>query len=202
LLFDFENNLIQVSFYTDGFRVGPAWQFKIGGGFLVGEVDHAGDLTGPDLVYSYPDFKTLLVGHFAKGVMISAKESQLTGIKFDRRSKIPNLVYDKLLLRKSKNIFTFDPSNKNPQIAQNPLQPDPYESKRIYVGKSTIPGAGSGVFARHPGKRGMLVGFYNGVRKTKLEARLTKDDRQSSYMIDNDWAIADQVLDVPPTMRC
>jgi hypothetical protein len=48
----------------------------------------------------------------------------------------------------------------------------------------------------------MLVGFYNGVRKTKLEARLTKDDRQSSYMIDNDWAIADQVLDVPPTMRC
>ena len=77
----FNCDCYQVSFYDNGNRVGPAWEFKIGGGVLVGHVDDKGDLTGDDMVYTYPDFTTLLVGKFRRSVMISSKLTTLSGIR-------------------------------------------------------------------------------------------------------------------------
>ena len=149
-------------------RVGPSWQFKIGGGFLAGKVDDLGELTGDEIVYAYPDFETLLVGKFRLGVMVSAQQSTFNGFKFDRMSGIPMLLYkpdEKSCLK-----FKFEPSDKM-SIGLDPLLPDPYERRWIYVAKSKIPGAGLGLFAATAGRRGKMVGFYNGVRKTKLEAK-------------------------------
>jgi hypothetical protein len=56
-----KNLNFQVSYYIGGRRVGPCWQFKIGGGVLAGNVDGSGRLTGSDVTYAYPDFETLLV---------------------------------------------------------------------------------------------------------------------------------------------
>ena len=47
----------------------------------------------------------------------------------------------------------------------------------------------------------MVVAFYNGVKKTKFEMRLTSDGRKSNYKIDNDWAAQDQILDIPKELR-
>ena len=47
----------------------------------------------------------------------------------------------------------------------------------------------------------MVVGFYNGVRRTKLEVRLNPESRHSNYKIDNDWAAQDQILDIPKELR-
>jgi histone-lysine N-methyltransferase SETD7 len=190
----------QVSFYVDGMRIGPSWRFKIGGGFVVGKTDSSGHLTGNEIVYSYPDFETLLVGHFVDGIMRAAKQSKLRGVKFDKMSKIPYLLFDKNLLKINQDIFTYEPSNKT-SVGANPLLPDPFESQWIYTAESTIPGAGVGVFTRTAGKRGMMVSFYNGIRMSKLESRLTIEDRQSGYKIDNDWAVPDEIIDIPQKLR-
>lgn len=137
---------------------------------MVGKVDESGHLTGSEIVYSYPDFQTLLVGQFADGVMIAAKQSKFKGVKFDKMSKIPYLLFDKKLLKMSDKIFTYEPSNKT-SVGNNPLLPDPFESRLIYSAKSSIPGAGDGVFTRTAGKRGMMVSFYNGIRMSKIESR-------------------------------
>lgn len=97
-----------MAFYENGKRIGPAWEFKIGGGVVVGKVNVEGDLTGDDFVYAYPDFTTLLVGTFAKGVMVAAKQTLLTDVRFDRISKIPFLLFDKKVLEVSKQVFTFN----------------------------------------------------------------------------------------------
>ena len=46
-----------VSFYDWGQRVGTAWEFKVGGGYVVGKVDAQGDLTGNEVAYVYPDHR-------------------------------------------------------------------------------------------------------------------------------------------------
>ena len=46
----------------------------------------------------------------------------------------------------------------------------------------------------------MLVGLYNGIKIHSLESQNPKD-RRSPYKIDNDWAVADQVIDIPADFR-
>jgi hypothetical protein len=82
-------------------------QFKIGGGAVIGKVDDMGELTGNDVIYAYPDYKTLLVGKFTKGIMISAKQSFANGIVFDDVSGIPMLVPSQVSNNFGKT-FSFD----------------------------------------------------------------------------------------------
>jgi hypothetical protein len=48
------------------------------------------------------------VGTFARGVMVAAKQTLLTDVRFDRISKIPFLLFDKKVLEVSKQVFTFN----------------------------------------------------------------------------------------------
>ena len=96
----------QVSFYKNGVRWGPIIQFRIGGGAVMGMANGEGELTGDDVIYAYPDYKTLLVGKFSKGVMMSAKQSFATGIVFDDVSGIPMLLPSQVL--NSGNTFSYD----------------------------------------------------------------------------------------------
>ena len=57
-------HLQEISYYNNGIRVGIAYEFKIGGGFIVGQVDKFGNLTGKDIAYVYPDFDAGIVGEF------------------------------------------------------------------------------------------------------------------------------------------
>ena len=41
--------------------MGWVYEGRLGGGYLVGEVDGRGELTGPDLAFIYPDFRTRAV---------------------------------------------------------------------------------------------------------------------------------------------
>ena len=43
-------------------------------------VDKAGQFTGEDIMYIYPDLVTCLVGKFMNGVMIEARESKVDRI--------------------------------------------------------------------------------------------------------------------------
>ena len=47
-------------------------------GYLYGPVDWSGLVSGPEAVFVYPDFETVLVGEFINDTMIAAKESYIT----------------------------------------------------------------------------------------------------------------------------
>lgn len=69
------------------------------------------------------------------------------------------------------------------------------------MARSTVEGAGRGVFLKQAAKAGTVVGFYNGVRLVGLESTVTESVRRSPYRMDNDWANMDEILDVPPKYR-
>jgi hypothetical protein len=48
--------------YSSGVASGYSWEFCTGGGFLLGNLDQAGQLTGPEVTFLYPDLRTGLTG--------------------------------------------------------------------------------------------------------------------------------------------
>ena len=113
---------------------------------MTGNVD-SGQLTGNRIIYSYPDFETLLVGKFVDGKMVSAKETRISGIKFDPETGIPVLKFNKKMLKSAGNVFSLDLSTGS-SIGRNLQLEDPFEKKLVFVNKSSIPGAGNGLFLR------------------------------------------------------
>ena len=71
----------------------------------------------------------------------------------------------------------------------------------MYVANSTIKGAERGVFLKRNVTKGEIVGFYNGVRLTGMEGKIKYEDRRSPYRMDNDWAVPNQILNMPPEYR-
>ena len=54
------------------------------------QVDQEGRLTGPDIAYIYPDYLTVLVGHFQHGQMEAGQEHLLAGLQEDHLGvKVP-----------------------------------------------------------------------------------------------------------------
>ena len=86
-------------------------------------------------------------------------------------------------------------------MGKNALQRDPFEEKYLYIANSTIQGAGRGVFLKRNVMKGEIVGFYNGVRLTGMESKIKHEDRRSPYRMDNEWAVPDQILNIPPNYR-
>ena len=75
------------------------------------------------------------------------------------------------------------------------------EEKYVYVGNSSVSGAGRGVFLREKARKGFTVAFYNGVRMTDIESKVKLADRKSPYRIDNDWASPKEILNIPSEYR-
>ena len=153
------------------------------------------ELSGPDVAYVYPDMKTMIVGQFKKGQLVSGLEGELTGLTYGENGLLRPL-YE----IKGKQPFTYSVSNKT-CIGINPLLRDPMEEKYVYVGNSSISGAGRGVFLRQKARKGFTVAFYNGVRMADIESKVKVEDRKSPYRIDNDWASPKEILNMPSEYR-
>ena len=53
-------------------------------------MDQEGRLTGPDIAYIYPDYLTVLLGHFSDGQMEAGQEHFLAGLQEDQQGvKVP-----------------------------------------------------------------------------------------------------------------
>ena len=88
----------------------------------MGKVDLNGDLTGDDIIYLYPDFKTLLVGRFQKSVMVSARQTVASQLVFDDVTGIPTIVPGEII--NPNDVYSFDEADKT-TISSNPtLQGD------------------------------------------------------------------------------
>ena len=182
------------------------WKFKVGGGFLVGKSGDQQAFSGPEIAYVYPDKLTSLVGHFDNGTLVKGWLHELTHIEFNDKAPIfPTPRFRRVHSDTNHqtsfiDTFTYEPSNQT-YLGRHPLKRDPYEEKYLYVGNSTINGAGRGIFLKRNVIKGEVVGFYNGVRLTGLESKLKYEDRKSPYRIDNDWAVPDQIINIPPQYR-
>lgn len=90
-------------------------------------------------------------------------------------------------------LYKYDPSSSK-MISSDPLLPDPFEEKRVYVKESTIPSAGQGLFAKRDFSEGDVCSFYNGVRLSHnvVDSR-TWDSNANCISLDEI-----SVIDVPP----
>ncbi len=164
----------------------------------MGQVDKHGKLSGDSISYIYTDKQTMIVGKFEDGVLVSGQEGFLVGLEKDVDNGLMKPLY--YLNKANTDRFRFSESNQT-YIGDDPTVRDPLEDKYLFVGNSMIEGAGRGVFLKNAVKKGTMVGFYNGVRMSSIESKLKREDRKSPYRMDNDWAVAGQVLNIPPEYR-
>lgn len=130
------------------------------GGLLVGRThylgrDNVGHLTGY-FTYIYPDRHTALVGTFAQGEMLSARQAVLQSCSI--QSGLLHVVCSE----PSGPCFNYAPPNKASYGASNPHLQDPYEARLVSVRRSKMAGGGEGVFARRDLPAGTLAAFFNG----------------------------------------
>ena len=147
-----------------GHKIGITYEFKRGGGFVVG----LDDLSGHDVAYVYPDMKTIIVGRFKKGQLVSGMEAELNGLTY-----ADNGLLRPIYKTKDKKLFTYSVSNQT-WIGSDPLIRDPLDDKYLSVGESSVSGAGRGIFLKTKARKGFTVGFYNGVRLTDIESKVSK----------------------------
>lgn len=95
----------------------------------------------------------------------------------------------------NKATYTYDPSSKT-QLASNPLLKDPLEEYWVDIQKSTIQGAGDGVFMKRDAPRNTVVGFFNGIRITLADTMSNSNMKQSVHKMWNDWT-SDEMLYIP-----
>ena len=72
-LYDKDCTLKQVCWFYRNVACGLVWKFLKGGGFLVGQVDSMGSMSGDNIAFLYPDLRTALYGTFIKGRMSVAQ---------------------------------------------------------------------------------------------------------------------------------
>ena len=71
--------LTWIGMYRNGIPFGSCWKLIRGGGCIVGKVDEDGNLSGNDIAYLFPDYRTAFVGTFKNGVLVFARAATLTG---------------------------------------------------------------------------------------------------------------------------
>ena len=143
--------------YRHGRCVGQCWQWCEGGGWLTGQVDTRGAMTGDNVAFVYPDLSTCLHGQYDNGVAVSVRAGLVTSVNMDNDIATPHLVTT------SPESVTHSVSTMS-SVGPGPLTPDPYESRTCQVRSSQVEGGGDGLFTVRNIKKGEIVAFYNGVR--------------------------------------
>jgi hypothetical protein len=108
------------------------------------------------MVFIYPDMKTVLVGKFEDGIMLSGRPAKIVaercndGIKEIKLSAVkpdaPTFKYSR-------------PTRVN--IGDQPNEMDPYERKFVYI--NTTKWGDDGLFAKKDIKENELVSYYSGI---------------------------------------
>ena len=127
-----------------------------------------GYFLGPELCYVYPDMSTILVGKFEKGQLVSGVEAKLIDVRPSW-----NGILQPFFNVKGHVTMKLSPSNKT-YIGDGPLIPDPMENKYVYVANSTLKDAGRGIFLKRKAIKGQIVAFYNGIRMSDMESRVSE----------------------------
>ena len=155
--FDAKNRLTWVGMYRNGVPFGSCWKIIRGGGCVIGKVDEDGKMSGTEIAYLFPDFRTAFVGTFKDGVMVFARACSLKGVSSEGSIKVP------ILTEPEGRLYAREVSTHE-FVTKSPTLPDPYELSTVEVRKSNVFGANDGLFARKKIEKNVVVAFYNGIR--------------------------------------
>ena len=86
-LYDKDCVLKRVCWFSRNIPTGNVWHFLKGGGFLVGQADSMGIMTGDNIAFLYPDLRTALCGMFIKSKMTVAQTCFVKGVTIRRNGK-------------------------------------------------------------------------------------------------------------------
>jgi len=153
--------------YRYGLPYGICWRSNDGEGWYVGGCNRVNRMTGDGVVYLYPDLRTALVGRWSNDCMRAAKLALVVGL--ETREGMPHPVTEKVA--SDTTTYVGDVSGYD-VISRNPMLPDPYESARVAVTESSLPGGGEGLFAKRDLPSDVVVAFYNGIRFHDCHVRL------------------------------
>ena len=162
---------------------------------MVGKVDpETEQFWGKDIIYIYPDLKTVIIGRFDNGVMISGYMSTIEQVFVDP---------DTFMLHVSVCKETFGPKMKcdistQTVISQFPLLPDLWEAQLVEVKNSTVgTDAGQGLYLKRSVSAGQIVALFNGIRCRSSRNNSNDKSPDQSY----DYRIrlnGDMDIDIPP----
>ena len=79
-----KKKLLWLGRYCNGIPHGVCWKFNPGGGYITGEVDSEGELSGDNICYIYPDLKTCYSGIFKDALMVQAKLSSVESVRLSK----------------------------------------------------------------------------------------------------------------------
>lgn len=147
--------------------------FTEGGGRLQGTWQD-GELTDRKAVFTFPHGGAKLYGEWRNGEMKRARYESDTccGVRASVRQT-----------------YQYEPSTDE-CFCLHPLLADPYESERVCVRPSSIPGAEEGLFTTRPLVAGEVAAFYNGVRVPhKIVDRRPWRDNSNCISLDETYAI-------------
>ena len=180
--------------YQNGLPFSHCWLWCLGGGYLVGKLDQAGNFSGSDLAFVFPDLSTPLHGTFRRGRMVSAVAARVTDIV--RRDNLLSLHFS----TESSTSYSLDLATRH-CISCRPLLADPYEQSVVRVGRCRDASKGEGLFLTRDVCQDLVLAFYNGVRLTSQEcAQPSMDWRDDAYKI-MDQTEEENVLDIPEQHR-
>ena len=161
---EFRQQLDFVGTYKKGKPSGMCYEYREGGGWMVGQVDGNGEFTGEEaLAYLYPDLRTAFVGSFVQGKMVGAKKTELVDVILDPSTHIMTPVFAAQPHHQEEPDIRYSKATKD-NIGDLPLVTDPYEDRTVEVRKSKVDGGGEGLFAKVDLPKGTIVAFYNGIR--------------------------------------
>ena len=131
--------------FKNGKLEGNFWLGLLGKGYLHGQVDSNGQITGDNIAYIYPDGTTALKGRFEKKFMKAARNVDVVKYGCDENGMLVATEYTKPL---SEHVFNYSPpTNESFGGGDLPLSvSDPYEVKTVRLAPSKIPNSGEGVF--------------------------------------------------------
>lgn len=179
-------HLSWVGWYRAGLPVGTCWSSLMGDGWIVGKCDIDGKLTGNRIAFIYPDLVTALVGKFNNGVLVSAVPGKIVAV-----SKVNGVMVPEIKVTSNEE-YKFWRSSKD-DIMCPPHRKDVYEDQLVYVGKSTMPGSGEGLFAKVSIPQGTLIAYYNGI--------IFKPDDHDPYVGENTTGYSIMIESVKPWQK-
>ena len=188
--YDEAKGTCQFGYYVDGIPSGIWWRLIRDGGAIVGPVDEQGDLTGTEIVFLYPDFKTGLMGQFLDGELCRAQVVHLECAVNEYKMMVP-------LFSEPQGPHYIREISDYEKMTSQPTLPDPYESKMVEVRASSVPGANDGLFVRNTVPAGTILAFYNGIRRPPKQTFDDPDWTVCAYKI-FDPTRKKGSLDIPP----
>ena len=118
-----------------------------------------------DMVFVYPDMKTVLVGKFENGVMLEGRPSKIYAERCNdgiKEIKVATPLPDS-------PVFKFERSTRI-SVGDKPTKMDMYEKKNVYIKKTKW--GDEGLFAKRNIKKHELVAYYNGIFQNSSEFEL------------------------------